>query len=136
MLHRNTAILLPDKSDSALDLVGTQASGTGIHVARRTVHNGLDPFHVGLPCPIGTSVGVGNLDTESNALATVITLRHSLHLLSVDGSQNRAFLKTLPYDNRQKRKMQAFFRKFFRFLKILLIFFHSAAIIFLKFRKR
>ena len=95
MLHRNTAILLPDKSDSTFDLVGTQASGTGIHVARHTVLNGLDPLHVGLPCPIGTSVGVGDLDTKSNALATVITLRHSLHLLSVDGSQNRIFPKTL-----------------------------------------
>ena len=89
-------------------------------MARRTVHNGLDPLHVGLPCPVGTSVGVGDLNTESHALATVITLRHSLHLLSVDGSQNRAFLKTLPYDNRQKRKKQVFFRKNFRFLKIFI----------------
>ena len=95
MLQCNTAYYLPDKSDSTLNLVGTQASGTGIHVARRTVHNGLDPLHVGLPCPVGTSVGVGDLNTESHALATVITLRHSLHLLSVDGSQNRIFSKTL-----------------------------------------
>ena len=90
--HRSIS---PDKSDGPLDLVGTQASGTGIHVARRTVHNGLDPLHVGLPCPIGTSVGVGDLNTESHALATVITLRPSLHLLSVNGSQSCALLKTL-----------------------------------------
>ena len=82
----STASISPDNpSNSPFDLVGTQASGTGIHVARRTVHNGLDPLHIGLPRPIGTSVGVGNLDTESNTLATVITLRHSLHLLSVNG---------------------------------------------------
>ena len=74
---------LPDKSDSALDLVGTQASGTGIHVARSTVHNGLDPLNIGLPGSVGTSVGVGDLNTKGNALATIITLSHSLHLLSV-----------------------------------------------------
>ena len=72
----STAILLPDKSDSALDLVGTQASGTGIHVARRTVHNGLNTLYVGLPSSIGTSVGVGNLNTKGNTLATIITLSH------------------------------------------------------------
>ena len=86
----NTAYYLPDKSDSPFDLVGTQASGTGIHVARRTVHNGLDTLHIGFPGTIGTSVGVGDLDTKGNALTAVITLRHSLHLLSVNGSLNSA----------------------------------------------
>ena len=69
-------------SDSPLDLVGTEASGTGVHMARSTVDNGLDPLYIGLPSPVGTSVGVGNLNTKGNALATIITLRHSLHLLS------------------------------------------------------
>ena len=68
--------------DSSLDLVGTEASGTSIHMARSTANNGLNPLHVGLPCPVGTSVGVGNLDTKGNALATIITLCHSLHLQS------------------------------------------------------
>ena len=71
------------ESDSPLNLVGTEASGTCIHMTRSTVNNGLDPLHIGLPCPVGTSVGVGNLDTKGNALATIITLCHSLHLLSV-----------------------------------------------------
>ena len=65
-----------------LDLVGTEASGTSVHMARSTVHDSLDPLNIGLPGTIGTSVGVGNLNTEGNALATIITLRHSLHLLS------------------------------------------------------
>ena len=60
-----------------LNLVGTEASGTSVHMARSTVDNGLDPLHIGLPGPIGTSVGVGNLNTKGNALATIITLRHS-----------------------------------------------------------
>ena len=70
------------ESDSTLNLVGTEASGTSVHMARSTVNNGLDPLYIGLPGPIGTSVGVGDLNTKGNALATIITLRHSLHLLS------------------------------------------------------
>ena len=71
------------KSDGSLHLVGTEASGTSVNMARSTVHNGLDPLHIGLPGPVGTSVGVGDLNTKGNALATIITLRHSLHLLSI-----------------------------------------------------
>ena len=62
--------------DSPLNLVGTEASGTSVHMARSTVDNGLNPLNIGLPGPVGTSVGVGNLNTKSNALATIITLRH------------------------------------------------------------
>ena len=65
------------KLDCALHLVGTEASGTSVHMARSTVDNGLDPLNIGLPGPVGTSVGVGNLNTEGNALATIITLRHT-----------------------------------------------------------
>ncbi len=70
------------QSDSPLNLVGTEASGTSVHMARSTVDNGLNPLYIGLPGTVGTSVGVGNLNTKGNALATIITLRHSLHLLS------------------------------------------------------
>ena len=67
-----------------LNLIGTEASGTSVHMARSTVNNGLDTLYIGLPSPIGTSVRVGNLDTKGNALITKITLRHSLHLLSAE----------------------------------------------------
>jgi len=63
--------------DSPFNLVGTEASGTSVHMARSTVDNGLDPLYIGLPGSIGTSVGVGDLNTKGNALATIITLRHS-----------------------------------------------------------
>ena len=63
--------------DGPLNLIGTEASGTSVHVARSTVHNGLDPLYIGLPSPVGTSVGVGNLNTKVNALVTKIKLRHS-----------------------------------------------------------
>ena len=70
------------KSDGPLNLVGTEASGTSIHMARSTVNNRLNALNIGLPGTVGASVGVGNLNAEGNALATIITLSHSLHLLS------------------------------------------------------
>ena len=70
------------KSDSALNLVGAEAAGTSVHMARSAVDDSLNALDVGLPSTVGTSVGVGNLNTEGHALATKITLRHSLHLLS------------------------------------------------------
>ena len=87
-LHQQCRNWLPEKLDSPLNLVRTEASGTSVHMARSTVNNGLDPLNIGLPGSVGTSVGVGNLDTEGNALATIITLRHSLHLLSEMLTQN------------------------------------------------
>lgn len=62
--------------------VGTEASGTSVHMAGSSIHDGFHPFYIGLPLTIGTSVGVGNLNTKGYALATKITLRHSLHLPS------------------------------------------------------
>ena len=51
-------------------------------MAGSSIDNGLDPLDIGLPGTVGTSVGVGNLNTKGYALATKITLRHSLHLPS------------------------------------------------------
>ena len=76
------AARLSAKSDSPLNLVGTEASGTCVHMAGSSIHDGLDPLHVGAPGPVGTSVGVRNFDTESHALAAIITFRHFLHLQS------------------------------------------------------
>ena len=76
------AYLCCRKLDSALNLVRTQTSGTSVHMARSTVDNSLDPLDVGLPGTVGTSVGVGNLDTKGYTLTAKITLRHSLHLPS------------------------------------------------------
>ena len=70
------------KLDSALHLVGTEASGTCVHMARSPVNDSLDSLNIGLPGTVGPSVGVRNLDTEGHALTAKITLSHSLHLLS------------------------------------------------------
>ena len=68
--------------DSPLNLVGAEASGTSVHMARSTVDNRLNSLNIGLPSKVGASVGVGDLNTKGNALATIITLRHTLHLQS------------------------------------------------------
>ena len=75
-------IYQPRESDGPLNLIGTEASGTSVHMAGSSIDNGLDPLDIGLPGTVGTSVGVGNLNTKGHALATKITLRHSLHLPS------------------------------------------------------
>lgn len=78
----SSVFYMPVKSDGPLHLVGTEASGTSVHMAGSPIHDCLDPLHIGLPLAIGTSVGVRNLNTKGNALTTKITLRHSLHLPS------------------------------------------------------
>ena len=62
--------------DRTLDLIGTEASGTSVHMAGSTVNDSLDALDVGLPCTVGTSVGVRDLNAEGHALTTKITLSH------------------------------------------------------------
>ena len=102
--------------DRTLDLIGTEASGTSVHMAGSTVNDSLDALDVGLPCTVGTSVGVGNLDTEGHALAAKITLSHFIAppiwiIIIVRLSQ------ALRYDTRLFLKMQALFYKFFSFFQ-------------------
>ena len=108
---------MPQKSDGPLYLIGTEASGTSVHMAGSSIHDCLDALDVGLPFAVGTSVGVGHLNTKGNALATKITLRHSLHLPSemILGSLHP--IRALRYDIRLFPKKQAFFCKIFGFLK-------------------
>ena len=58
------------------NLTGTQATGTRMNTLRRTVNDSLYLCNVGLPCSVGTSVRVRNLDTKSNSLTANITLCH------------------------------------------------------------
>ena len=109
---------MPEESDSTLDLIGAEASGTSVHMAGSSVHDSLNALDVGLPCTIGTSVGVGDLDTEGYALATKITLSHLLHLPSGCLLNKLRPLQALDYDTRLFPKMQALFSKFFDFLKM------------------
>ena len=69
-------------------------------MAGSSVNDSLNALDVGLPCTIGTSVGVRDLDTKGNALTTIITLRHSLHLPSVKNHSLGALSQALRYDTR------------------------------------
>ena len=64
------------KLDGTFNLVGTETSCTDVYMARSTVDNRLDTLDIRLPSSVGTSVGMGDLDTESNALAANIALSH------------------------------------------------------------
>ena len=106
-----------DILDSALNLVGTEASGTSVHMARSTIHNGLNPLYIGLPGPIGTSVGVGDLNTKGNALATIITLRHSTAppICTIKSFQSCAPNKRFDMIPEFVAKCKCFFGNFFDF---------------------
>ena len=96
---------------SAGDLAAAQAAGAGVDVGGGPVDDGLDALHVRLPGTVGASVGVGNLNTESNALTTVITLRHSLHLQSEMITQKLRPNQALKYCTKLIQKNQVFFSK-------------------------
>ena len=70
-------------SNRAGNLTGTQTAGTNINMAGRTVYDRLNALDIGLPGAIGTTVRVGNSDTESHTLVTKLALCHPLHLLAV-----------------------------------------------------
>ena len=60
----------------ARDLAGTEAPCTHVDMARSPVDDRLDTADIRLPGPVGTAVGVGNLDPEAHALAANIALCH------------------------------------------------------------
>ena len=74
-------LFLHTKSDGAGNLAGTQAASAHVDVLGGTIDDRLDATDVGLPGAVGTSVRVGDLNTEGHALAADITFSHSLHLL-------------------------------------------------------
>ena len=63
-------------SDSAGNFTRTQAAGAGVDITGRTVNHSFHSFYVGLPSSVGTSVGMGDLNAERNALAANIALCH------------------------------------------------------------
>ena len=52
-------------------------------MAGGTIDNCLNTLHIGLPGTIGTTMRVGDLNAESNALIAELALCHPLHLLAV-----------------------------------------------------
>ena len=70
------------ESDSAFNLIGTEASCTDVDMAGRTIDDCFHALHVGRPGSVGTSVRVRDLDAERNTLAAKIALCQLLHLQS------------------------------------------------------
>ena len=83
-LPKSAGVCLYLESDSAGNFTGTQAPGTNIYMARRTIDESLDTLDIGLPGTIGTSVRVGNLDAEGHALVAKFAFSHPLHLLALE----------------------------------------------------
>ena len=79
-MHRAFACPRLDRSGN---FTGTQTPGTNIHMAGRAIDHCLHALDIGLPGTVRTSVGVRDLNTESNALVAEFTLSHPLHLLAV-----------------------------------------------------
>lgn len=71
----------PRSSDSTCNFAGTKATSTCINSLGRAVHYSLDPFNVGLPSSVGTSVRMGNLDAERHILTAIFAFCHVSHLL-------------------------------------------------------
>ena len=64
------------KLHSACNLSAAEAASAYVDMLRSTVNDSLNALHIGLPHTIGTSVGMGHLDAESNILVTELTLCH------------------------------------------------------------
>ena len=100
MVLKGLSLSLP--LHSAGNLTRTQATGAGVNTLRGTVYDRLDTLDVGLPCTVGSSVGVADLDTKGNALITKFALCHSLKHLLACVSLNRQLL----YNNRTAGQLQ------------------------------
>ena len=76
-----TALLIT--SHSAGNLAAAQTTGACVDMLGGTVYKSLDALDVGLPCTVGTSVGMAYLDAEGYSLIAKFTLCHlMLHLLA------------------------------------------------------
>ena len=67
---------MQEKLDSSCNLTRAQAASTNINVSGSAVYDSLYTLYVRLPRSVCSSVRVGNLDAEGNALVTDITLCH------------------------------------------------------------
>ena len=108
----NTPFVVSEFLKSAvctLYLAGAQASGANIDVAGRTLHDRLDALDIGLPCTVGTTVRVRDLDTKCDALAADFAFCHSWHLLYR--------LVNKIHFTRKRKKNQVFFSDFRIFIK-------------------
>ncbi len=76
-MHR---LLLFIKSNSSLNLAGTQAARANVNGLGCTVYNSLNASDVGLPGSVGLSVRMGNSKSKLNCLSANAALCHFYYL--------------------------------------------------------
>ena len=108
-LCRRMLRIVYESAVCTLYLTGAQASGANINVAGRALHDCFDALDIGLPCTIGTTVRVGDLNTKCDALAADFAFCHSWHLLYR--------LVNKIHFTRKRKKNQVFFSDFRIFIK-------------------
>lgn len=72
----------PTASDSSGYFPGAEATGAGVDVGRFSVDYRLDVLYIGLESTVRASVGMGNLDAETDFLSAKITFCHICTSLS------------------------------------------------------
>jgi len=92
------------KLHRAGNLAGAEAAGAHMNVCRGAIHDRLHALDVGLPGTIGTTVRVGNLDPEGDALTAEITFGHDINLLTGQNYISKDIVKNI---SRKKEKNQA-----------------------------
>ncbi len=70
------ALLQTVSSDSSGNFPGAEATGAGVDVGRFSVDYRLDALNIGLVSTVRASVGMGNLDAETDFLSAKITFCH------------------------------------------------------------
>ena len=83
-------------------------------MAGSSVNDSLNALDVGLPCTIGTSVGVRDLDTKGYALTTKITLSHFI-APPIFSYSNYALHRRLDMIANFSKKSKHFFQNFLIF---------------------
>ena len=105
-------LLMGKISDGPSDLAAAEAAGAHVNVLRRTVDDGLDALHIGLPHAVAAPVGMADLDAESDTLVAEFTLCHTCCTSSSISLPSNG---QLSYNNRPFRRLQDDF--FFFLLK-------------------
>ena len=94
------------------NFTGTEASRTDVDVSGRAVHDCLDALHVGLPGPIGTTMGMIHMNAELDVLFTKFALSHLPNILALRNSELRIDIRIVDYCNRFSCKNQENFSLF------------------------
>lgn len=61
-----------------LYLAAAKAAGAGVDMLGTSPDYSLNALNVGLPCAVGTTMGMADLDSERHILPAILTLCHLL----------------------------------------------------------